>query len=693
MFANILFFLTGVSSLWNVTINNIGEYTLSFKNKSVLSNNCPQLILSDYGTRVSLCDPKLYSPPILDTTINNSYYNFNNVTKTTLTYNPSSNILLPIIDTVIILPNGVDSTLIMYLNLSKSINTNWISPLYGGVWDLGFDKTRILRVPYDNDLQSMYISVDSDSVLSKGTSSYVASFYDDSSTSTKGLTIGFLEHDLWKTGIEYSSTEVNAIVGINGLLITHDRQQHGVVNITQTPPLYINVNDDWRLGLEEYSKTVEQLLPFEVNKSLEVFTGWNSWGIAVAEIGAPTVKILKATVDAFANITSLGNNTYITRDAVYFLNNNKTSEWVNYTHSKNMKTGTYSSPFVLYAPLIDLLYIGCDSNLCNKSSSNCYPIYDVVLKDKNNNPIKILEPDNKIKHILDVTHPITKCMLEYQINNIKQQKMDLVKYDFLNLAAYEGHRYNMTLAPTGFSAYYYVLNMLNDLWNNTVVLDFGIAPPFPIIKGMNTRRHGCDQMFGGVEYTMNQYAGGWWLKNFYILDPDLINLQEDYWFTPKLKKFTKLFSADAKSRISKGIVYGGEFKNGDDLTNTSNLALFNKYFGNSKINEMWRRSKTGYFNTSFRPISWEKEKTIIPLLPNIIPPSTYIRENGDIVIFNFGLFEKIYTVDLYETKLLNNSSITCLDLWENKNTSVSNLELPYLVKSKSSAVLECRNTI
>lgn len=693
MFTNILFFLTSLSSLWNVSINNIGAYSLSFRNKSILSNNCPQLILSDYGTRVSLCDPKLYSPPILDTTINNSYYNFNNVTKTTLTYNPSSNMLLPIIDTVIILPNGVDSTLIMYLNLSKSINTNWISPLYGGVWDLGFDKTRILRVPYDNDLQSMYISVDSDSVLSKGTSSYVASFYDDSSTSTKGLTIGFLEHELWKTGIEYSSTEVNAIVGINGLLITHDRQQHGVVNITQTPPLYININDDWRFGLEEYSKTVEQLLPFEVNKSLEVFTGWNSWGIAVAEIGAPTVKILKATADAFANITNLGNNTYITRDAVYFLNNNKTSEWVNYTHSKNMKTGAYSSPFVLYAPLIDLLYIGCNSNLCNKSSSNCYPIYDVVLKDKNNNPIKILEPDNKIKHILDVTHPITKCMLEYQIHNIKQQKMDLVKYDFLNLAAYEGHRYNMTLAPTGFSAYYYVLNMLNDLWNNTVVLDFGIAPPFPIIKGMNTRRHGCDQMFGGVEYTMNQYAGGWWLKNFYILDPDLINLQEDYWFTPKLKKITKLFSADAKSRISKGIVYGGEFKNGDDLTNTSNLALFNKYFGNSRINEMWRRSKTGYFNTSFRPISWEKEKTIIPLLPNIIPPSTYIRENGDIVIFNFGLFEKIYTVDLHETKLLNNISITCVDLWENKNTSVSNLELPYLVKSKSSAVLECRNTI
>jgi hypothetical protein len=36
MFSNILFFLTSLSSLWNVTINNVGEYSLSFKNNSEL---------------------------------------------------------------------------------------------------------------------------------------------------------------------------------------------------------------------------------------------------------------------------------------------------------------------------------------------------------------------------------------------------------------------------------------------------------------------------------------------------------------------------------------------------------------------------------------------------------------------------------------------------------------------------------
>ena len=243
MFSNILFFLTSLSSIWNISINNIGKYSLFFKNMNVLNNNCPQLILSDYGTRVSPCDQKLYSFPTIYSSINKSYKNFNNVTEIIISYKPLSNIKLPIINTVFISPDTPNDTLIMYLNLSKSINTNWISPLYGGTWNLGFDKTRILRVPYDNDLQSIYISVDSKSLLSKGTSSYVASFYDDSSTSTKGLTIGFLEHELWKSGIEYSGTEINAIVGINGILITHDTELHGVVNITKTPPLYININN------------------------------------------------------------------------------------------------------------------------------------------------------------------------------------------------------------------------------------------------------------------------------------------------------------------------------------------------------------------------------------------------------------------------------------------------------------------
>ena len=692
MLNTLLFLYASLSSFWNISLNTIGAYSLSYKNTIIIDNNCPQFILSNYGTRVSPCNQKLYSSPSMSERVDNVYKNFNNVTETIITYKPISNIQLPTINTVFISPNTLNDTLLIYLNLSKSISTNWISPLYGGTWEMGFDKTRILRVPYDNDLQSMYISLDSDNILSTGTSSYVSSFYDDSSSSNRGLIVGFLEHELWKTGIEYSSNQINAIAGVNGLLLTRDREPHGVVNITKTPLLYININNDWRIGLEEYSKTIEKILPFKVDKTFNAFMGWNSWAISIAHLGIPTIKNLESSADVFGNISSSKSDKYITRDAIYFLNKNKTQEWVQYVHNKNLKTGTYSSPFLLYKQISDFIFIGCDGNPCNRTSADCYSTFDIILKDKNNLPIKLVEPNSKIKHILDVTHPITKCMLEYQVNDIKSQNMNLVKYDFLNLAAYEGERYNMTLTPTGISAYYYALTMLSDLWNKSVVLDFGISPPFPIIQGMNTRRQGCDQMFGGVAYSMNQYAGGWWLKNFYILDPDLINLQENYWFAPKFKKITKLFSMDSKSRISKAVVYGGEFKNGDDLTNETNVELVKKYFGNEKVNQMWMQSKTGLFNTSFRPISWEKDRTIIPLIPNIIPPAIYVRDNGDIVIFNFGLFDKTFTVNFKETKLLNEGGITCEDLWTNKKTITDNFKLDYQVKAKSSAVLQCRNT-
>ena len=106
MLINLLFLCASLSSFWNVSINNIGRYSLSFKNRVVIDNNCPNFILSDYGTRVSPCDQKLYSLPTMYSSTNKSYKNFNNVTKVIISYKPVSNIKLPIINTVFISPNN-----------------------------------------------------------------------------------------------------------------------------------------------------------------------------------------------------------------------------------------------------------------------------------------------------------------------------------------------------------------------------------------------------------------------------------------------------------------------------------------------------------------------------------------------------------------------------------------------------------
>ena len=84
-----------------------------------------------------------------------------------------------------------------------------------------------------------------------GTSSFVSAFFDEFSRA--GLVIGFLEHDLWKSGVAYSGATVSAIVGVNGLGVTRDTQPHGMVSTTETPWLSLGVHPDWRDGLEAYA--------------------------------------------------------------------------------------------------------------------------------------------------------------------------------------------------------------------------------------------------------------------------------------------------------------------------------------------------------------------------------------------------------------------------------------------------------
>mmetsp|Transcript_34691 Transcript_34691/g.87198 ORF Transcript_34691/g.87198 Transcript_34691/m.87198 type:complete len:120 (-) Transcript_34691:687-1046(-) len=100
-------------------------------------------------------------------------------------------------------------------------------------------------------------------------------------------------------------------------------------------------------------------------------------------------------------------------------------------------------------------------------------------------------------------------------------------------------------------------------------------------------------MYGGVEYGMNEFAGGWvschrqssttrsavvlhpiscsqWLNSLYTwLDPDLVTFAGDFWFRPWAANVSKGFSIsmDSRSRVAKAVVYGGIFKNGYDLYN------------------------------------------------------------------------------------------------------------------------------
>jgi hypothetical protein len=274
--------------------------------------------------------------------------------------------------------------------------------------------------------------------------------------------------------------------------------------------------------------------------------------------------------------------------------------------------------------------------------------------------------------------------------------MTLVKYDFINVAAYEGQRYNMTLAPTGMAAYNYGQKLLADAWAGGAFIDYGISLPLPVGPAGHARHQGCEQMNGGVDYSMNQFAGGWWLNQLFLLDPDLVTFQGDYWFRPTGQNWTKIISMDSKSRVAKAVVYGGLFKSGDDLSNATNVALTRAYMGNPRVNAMWatatgpnqikqnRRSglkasregnesinasrllrRESSTRSTFRPSHWccPSVTPILPLPPSVIAPAAYTRPNGDVAVFNFAPFERTIEVDV-EFELAPGGFLQCTDAWD-----------------------------
>ena len=244
------------------------------------------------------------------------------------------------------------------------------------------------------------------------------------------------------------------------------------------------------------------------------------------------------------------------------------------------------------------------------------------------------------KFIRDVTHPLTQCTLKRVVEEYIAAGYTLIKEDFLNLAATEGERMNMSAAPTGMAAckdpsslsYPASSHRLlpgsllgltrpcerttagaypscppslapsqttsasnfspmplpaepssttgsrsrfrldprgrallapNLVWLQRscppcLTPGCSTLPPAPALPpslhrsfvtrevhgcdvvtpacfvgcfDSHARHQGCEQMYGGVEYGMNQFAGGWWLNGLYSwLDPDLVALQGDYWF-------------------------------------------------------------------------------------------------------------------------------------------------------------------
>ena len=821
------------TSSWQFTLASDGHVDLSYAGSPVLTGACPSV------GAFSLCDAQHYSGAKAGTPSKGVDARLGPFADTPVDYMPATGTAAPVARLVLRLFGGGDSgavTRVMQARVevpssssssSSTFTTNRMS-VFKGQWHLPpqvvavaatnnndnntatdtatsttrttsasvSSRLRILNVPFDNDVESMYSSVNVASAwLASGTSAYVAALYDDSER--HGVVAGFLEHTLWKTGIKYhggstSSTtsttstgsspsspssdagSVECVAGINGLLETRDSVPHGDVPAgSPSPWLQLGVYGDWRRGMEDYARSqrgnggkpaaLPRHLPQQQQQQHEEeeqqqgrddgrmarmssatitgapLAGFNTWAFTVNGPGASLANMLAVSeVLSELNTSSpssspsaslgLGPEQFIDADAIFSLSAADKQALRNATRARHQRQGTYASPFVYYGKPTDTLRCG----------GSAWPYSEILLKDSKGQYVQPLEGKllNARKYITDSTHPGVECNIrEIAESQIAGGGSSLIKFDFINFAAYESaSRYNKTLAPTGMAAYAHGLKTIHDAVAGRAIISYSMALPFPHQWG-HARRTGCDQMFGAVEYGMNQLAGGWWLGALYTwLDPDIVALEGDFWIEPQTSKFTRFISMDSRARVGKAVVAGGLLLLGDDLSNATQAAAVRRYLGNPAVNAMWRRG--GFAGGSaagerlFRPAvsalnaGWLASGVFARSMPEEEKKKVEDEEKSpfsssssssssssavlDLAFFNYAPWHRSWGVSLADVGMpglasnTSASSVKCVEIWDNKTlpvlpstgstsgTSRSTLKVWITVPRLSSALVECR---
>ena len=77
-----------------------------------------------------------------------------------------------------------------------------------------------------------------------------------------------------------------------------------------------------------------------------------------------------------------------------------------------------------------------------------------------------------------------------------------------------------------------------------------------------------------------------------MLDPDLIVFNKNSVISVPsfLEPYVNGFKMDAASRVNKGVVHGGLYLAGDDMTNATSVEMVEKWLGNERVNAVAKRA-------------------------------------------------------------------------------------------------------
>ncbi|SFI50929.1 hypothetical protein SAMN02799624_01117 [Paenibacillus sp. UNC496MF] len=412
-----------------------------------------------------------------------------------------------------------------------------------------------LRVPFDNDKWVRYEAV----ALPGAAASYEATaVYEPASR--RGVVLGSIRHDAWKTGLTLSSgsaTAVESIAVFGGAAdeLTRDSVPHGALSgrSIASPDIWIGAYADYRRGLEAFGRANAAIAP-ALPWAHGVPFGWNSWSAAAEKLD---YDLYASTSDFLRGMQDRGFH----NDGVVYINFD--SFWTNLTpeeleravaHVKGngQKAGIYWTPFAFW---------GKDAGRVVEGTDGRHTYDELLLRDREGR----LLPDLDGGLAIDPTHPGSLQRTAYHLNRFVERGFEYVKLDFLGHGALEGRHYDAS-AQTGIQAYRVGMDYIRALLDPARIgrpfhINLSIAPLFPSEYG-HSRRISCDAfgLLADTEYMLNALTGAWWANDalYRFNDPDHTVLYKSFNQDPTAPH-------EGRSRLNASVVSGTVLLMGDDF--------------------------------------------------------------------------------------------------------------------------------
>ena len=508
--------------------------------------------------------------------------------------------------------------------IGKGLKSNYMAVLVSSNVDiLANTDARTLFVPFDNDT---FIGYNARSMADSvgNTSSEVAAVYDNASR--KGLVIGSVEQDVWKTGFQTIGkagklSTMKVWSGYTEAAVTRDTIAHGSItgSAIKSAKVFIGYFNDWRAGLETYSKTRSRIqVRYTSRWTKPTPFGWNSWGVMQEHIDYNKVT---AVADFFSD--SLlgfrnGNTMYVDLDSYWDKLANggiegdlsQLKEFASYCKSKGLQPGIYWGPFT------DWGWNQTNSTNCKIEGSK-YLYGDAWTKTgghfHNIDGARALDP----------THPGTKERIALYMSKFRECGFQMIKIDFLGHAAIESDKFYDSTVTTGMQAYKKGMEYLVDHAGKDMFIYAAISPSIATGNFVHARRIACDafKSISDSRYTLNSVNYGWWQTFMYdFIDADHI-----------------VFGNEGENvnhvRLASGLITG-TLITGDDYSAKGPWRDMAKELLQNP--ELLAISKNG---KAFRPLDGNSADTTNPIFQLRIGSYMYV------VIFNFSSETKTFTTN------------------------------------------------